>query len=169
MSFTTVRSQISNDPTEVGVHLNQECGMNMSSAAVVPTGVAETIPNKLQTFLIVDDSAVIRRRLVSMMSEIPGVQLVGEASGAVQGAELIRNEHPDVVILDIRMPNRSGIGLLEDIKNDPERPTIIILTNYPYSAYRKRCMELGASHFFDKSTEFTELEMVVRELVQVGS
>ena len=141
--------------------------MDMSVAAAVPTGIAERRATKPQTYLIVDDSAVIRRRLVSMLSEIPGVQLVGEASRAVQGAELIRSEQPDVVILDIRMPDRSGIGLLEDIKNDPERPTIIILTNYPYAAYRKRCMELGASHFFDKSTEFTELETVVRELAQV--
>lgn len=142
--------------------------MGLSSPAVVPMGAAGTKTHKPQTFLIVDDSAVVRRRLVSMLSEVPGVQLVGEAADAMEGAELIRNEHPDVVILDIRMPERSGIGLLEDIKDDPERPKIIILTNYPYSAYQKRCMELGASHFFDKSTEFTELETVVRELAQVG-
>ena len=143
--------------------------MDLLSPAVVSTGTAEPITHKSQTFLIVDDSPVIRRRLVSMLSEIPGVKLVGEAAGAVEGAELIRNEQPDVVILDIRMPDRSGISLLEDIKNEPERPTVIILTNYPYSAYQKRCMELGASHFFDKSTEFTELETVVRELAQVRS
>jgi DNA-binding NarL/FixJ family response regulator len=143
--------------------------MDLSSPAVVPTGVVESRTHKPQTFLIVDDSAVIRRRLVSMLSEIPGVQMVGEAAGAVDGAKLIRNKHPDVVIIDIRMPDRSGIGLLEDIKNDPERPTIIILTNYPYAAYQKRCMELGASYFFDKTTEFTELETVVRELAQVRS
>jgi YesN/AraC family two-component response regulator len=143
--------------------------MDLSSPAVVPVGTASTKTHKPQTFLIVDDSAVIRRRLVSMLSEIPGVQLAGEASGAVEGAELIRSEQPDVVILDIRMPDRSGIGLLEDIKHDPERPTIIILTNYPYAAYQKRCMELGASHFFDKTTEFTELETVVRELAGVGN
>jgi YesN/AraC family two-component response regulator len=142
--------------------------MALLSPTVVPTGSTGTKTHKPQTFLIVDDSAVIRRRLISMLSEIPGVKLVGEAAGAVEGAELIRNEHPDVVILDIRMPDRSGIGLLEDIKHDPERPTIIILTNYPYTAYQKRCMELGASHFFDKSSEFTELETVVRELAQVG-
>ena len=140
--------------------------MDLSSTAVVPTSVAETRSHKPQTFLLVDDSLVIRRRLVSMLSEIPGVQLVGEASGAMEGAELIRKEQPDVVILDIRMPDRSGIGLLEDIKNDSDRPTIIILTNYPYAAYQKRCMELGANHFFDKSTEFAELETVVRELAQ---
>ena len=58
------------------------------------------------------------------------------------------------------------IDLLEDIKNDPTVPEIIVLTNYPYAAYRKRCLELGASHFFDKSTEFTRLETVVKEMVR---
>jgi len=143
--------------------------MELSSPAAVPTGDLETKTNKPHTFLIVDDSAVIRGRLVSLLSEIEGVQLVGEAVNAVDGASLIRKLHPDVVILDIRMPGRSGIGLLEDIKNDADLPTMIILTNYPYAAYRKRCMELGASHFFDKSTEFTEVERVARELAQVGS
>ena len=143
--------------------------MNLSSPAAVPTCDVETTKKKPPTFLIVDDSAVIRRRLVSMLSEIEGVQLVGEAVDAVDGAALIRKLHPDVVILDIRMPDRSGIGLLEDIKNDADVPTMIILTNYPYAAYRKRCMELGASYFFDKSTEFTEVERVARELAQVGA
>ena len=154
------------DPPKVGEYLNRECGMDLCVPTAVPTGAMRRSKTKPQTFLIVDDSALIRGRLASMLSEIPGVRLLGEASGAVDGAALIRSEHPDVVILDIRMPGRSGIGLLEDIKNDPERPTIIILTNYPYAAYRKRCMELGVSHFFDKTTEFTELETVVRELAR---
>lgn len=125
-------------------------------------------PCAVVRFVIVDDSAVIRRRLVSMLCDIDGAQLVGEAVDALDGATMIRELNPDLAILDIRMSDRSGISLLEDIKNDPNRPTIIILTNYPYAAYRKRCMELGANHFFDKSTEFTKVEEVVRELVRAG-
>lgn len=142
--------------------------MNMSSPTIVPAGGFDTNAEGPQTFLIVDDSAVIRRRLISLLSEIEGVKLVGETNNALDGAALIRELRPDVVILDIRMRDRSGIGLLEDIKNEADLPTIIVLTNYPYAAYRKRCMELGAGHFFDKSTEFTELEKVVREMARVG-
>ena len=143
--------------------------MELSSPTIVPANEIEEGSERGCTFLVIDDSAVIRRRLVSLLTEIDGVQLVGEAEDAMSGADLIRRLQPDVVILDIRMPDRSGIGLLEDIKNDAEVPTIIILTNYPYAAYRKRCMDLGANHFFDKSTEFTELEHVVRELARAGS
>ena len=117
-------------------------------------------------FVIIDDSAVIRRRLISMLSEIEGAHLVGEAVDARDGAALIRELNPDLIILDIRMSDQSGISLLEDIKNEPKLPKIIILTNYPYAAYRKRCIDLGADHFFDKSTEFAKVEEVVRDLAQ---
>jgi len=151
---------------EIYFSVSQEHEMTSYSASASPTfGVGNRSQNT-RTFVVVDDSAVIRRRLVSLLSEIEGAQLIGEANNALEGAEMIRDLRPDVVILDIRMPDRSGIGLLEDIKNDPTVPEIIVLTNYPYAAYRKRCLELGASHFFDKSTEFTRLETVVKEMVR---
>jgi YesN/AraC family two-component response regulator len=143
--------------------------MNLSSIASTNAGDVAAVPATARTFLIVDDSAVIRRRLVSLLTEVDGVRLVGEASNGVEGADLIRELNPDVVILDIRMPERSGIGLLESIKDSSDLPVVIILTNYTYSAYRKRCFELGASHFFDKTTEFDGLEGVVRELASLGN
>jgi len=142
--------------------------MNSTSATALRTDDFDTATGSTRTFLLVDDSKVIRRRLVSLLSEIDGVSLAGEASDAIEGAEMIRALHPDVVILDIRMPNRSGIGLLESIKDSADLPTLIVLTNYPYAAYRKRCIELGASHFFDKSSEFDRLEAVVRELAEAN-
>ena len=114
---------------------------------------------------IIDDSAVIRRRLVSMLTQLDGVKLVGEATDAIEGLDLIRAERPDVVILDVRMESRSGIGLLEDLKYDSSMPVIIVLTNYPYVAYRQRCMQLGARYFFDKTTEFVRVAEVMQELV----
>ncbi len=140
--------------------------MSLPSAPAVPVEGVHARFEKPQTFVIVDDSAVIRRRLVSLLAEIDGVKLVGESDNAVEAADLIRRLRPDVMISDIRMPDRSGIGLLEDIRHDATPPHVIVLTNYPYAAYRKRCMELGARHFFDKSTEFHELERVVRELAR---
>jgi YesN/AraC family two-component response regulator len=143
--------------------------MSPSSTVSVNAGDVAAAPETARTFLIVDDSAVIRRRLVSLLAEVEGVTLVGEASNGVEGGNLIRELSPDVVILDIRMPERSGIGLLESIKDDADLPVVIILTNYPYSAYRKRCFELGATHFFDKTTEFDRLENAVRDLATVSN
>ena len=117
------------------------------------------------TLAVIDDSAVIRRRVVSMLNQIDGVRLVGEAEDALVGLDLIRETKPDVVVLDVRMTNRSGIGLLEDLKYDTYMPIIIVLTNYPYVAYRQRCLQLGARYFFDKTTEFVRVAEVVQKLV----
>ncbi len=149
-------------------HSRQELGVFPAESAIAGMERIKERPGTSVRFVIVDDSAVIRRRLVSMLSEIEGVQFAGEAVDAHDGAAMIRDLNPDLVILDIRMSDRSGISLLEDVKNEPNLPTIIILTNYPYAAYRKRCMELGANYFFDKSTEFTKVEEVVRELVKAS-
>ena len=110
--------------------------------------------------LIIDDSEVIRNRLVYLFSEINGVDVVGQAGNTSEGFELYCSLNPDVIILDIRMPGESGINLLKKIKQASPHTIIAILTNYPYSAYRKRCKELGADFFFDKSTEFEKIKQL---------
>lgn len=114
--------------------------------------------------LLVDDSPLIRQRLSAMLRELDGLDVVGEVDTANEALEALRRLEPDVMIVDIRMPGRSGIGLLEDIKNFAPQPTIIVLTNYPYVAYRRRCLELGAHYFFDKSTEFDKVLDVLRAM-----
>lgn len=116
--------------------------------------------------LIVDDSALVRERLTTILSEVRGVQIVGEAKDS-DGAKVgINKLKPNVVILDIRMPNGSGIEVLGKIKESQTPPVVIMLTNYPYPQYRKKCMEAGADFFFDKSTEFEKVAEVLKELVR---
>ena len=114
---------------------------------------------------IVDDSEILRVRLIDMLSEIEGIEIIGQAQESLDAIESIQELNPHVVILDIRMPRINGIKVLEAIKKDDESPTVIIFTNYPYPQYRKRCMDLGADFFFDKSTEFEKLIDTVKYLV----
>lgn len=119
---------------------------------------------------IVDDSLVVRERLVAMLSELPNIQIIGQAADAPEAINSIRELHPDAVVLDIRMPHGTGIDVLEAIKNNNSSPIIIILTNYPYPQYQKKCMDLGAHYFFDKSSEFDKvigaLERLAHESTQ---
>ena len=113
---------------------------------------------------IADDSQIMRERLKEMLSETPGVEIIGEAG---QGGEAIRDiieSKPDVVILDIRMPGGNGIDVLQAIKKGDPAPTVIMLTNYPYPQYRKKCMGLGADYFFDKYSEFERLMEMIEQL-----
>ena len=112
---------------------------------------------KYKNILIVDDSEVICKRLCSMLSEIDNIDVVEQARNTSEGYELYGTLKPDIIILDIRLPDESGISLLKKIKEEDSKITIVMFTNYPYLAYRKRCTELGADYFFDKSTELQNL------------
>ena len=115
---------------------------------------------------IADDSAVVRERLVEMISELPGIEIIGQAQEALEATNAIMKLKPDVVILDIRMPGGSGLNVLKDIKKDPDAPVVIMLTSYPYPQYRQRCIDEGADFFFNKSTEFDRVTEVLEKLIR---
>ena len=115
---------------------------------------------------IADDSAVVRERLIEMLSELPGIEIIGQAQDGLEATNLIKKLNPDVVILDIRMPRENGIDVLQNIKRDKQAPIVIMPTNYSYPQYRKKCMEAGADFFFEKSTEFEKVMEVVKKVKQ---
>jgi len=111
--------------------------------------------------LIVDDSGEVRERIKMLLSEVEKVEMIGEAENVQQAIEHIRQQGPDVVILDIRMPGGNGIDVLREIEKKDQVPIVIMLTNYPYPQYRKKCMDAGADFFFDKSREFEKVVEVL--------
>jgi len=115
--------------------------------------------------LIADDSAIVRERIVTMLSDLEEVKIIGEAQNADETVELVYKLKPDVVILDIRMPG-NGISILPKIKDSKDAPIVIMFTNYPYEQYRKKCMEAGAEYFFDKSVGIEEIIKILNQLIQ---
>lgn len=112
---------------------------------------------------IADDSLIVREHLVTMLDELAGVEIVGQAASVTEAIDAIRRLQPDVVILDIRMPGGSGIDVLQTIKQEEATPVVIILTNYPYAGYRQKCLQAGADFFLDKSTEFDQIPALVKQ------
>jgi DNA-binding NarL/FixJ family response regulator len=106
---------------------------------------------------IVDDSEPLRERLVKMLSEIDGVEIVGQAGNAAEAIEGIRNLKPKIVILDVQMPGGNGFKVLKAIKKGKNPPLILMFTNHDYPQYRKKCMQLGADFFLDKTKDFDNL------------
>ena len=120
---------------------------------------------KVIKVLIVDDSSLLRERLKDALSEIDGIEIIGEAQDKYEAINSIGKLNPDVVILDIRMPKGNGFEVLHNVKKDRPSCVVIIFTNYPYPQYRKKCMEAGADFFFDKSMEFEKIPEVLGQLV----
>ena len=113
---------------------------------------------------IVEDSAPIRERLSSLLCEIDGVSVVGEADTPAAAIEGILRTRPDSVVLDIQLTGGSGIDVLRQVL--PRAPGIvfIVLTNNPNPQYRRACMDAGARYFFDKTTEFAKVVEVIAGL-----
>jgi DNA-binding NarL/FixJ family response regulator len=116
--------------------------------------------------VVIDDSAVVRERLVSMFSKFEGVVVVGEGKDAQEGTRIVRETDPDLVVLDIRMPRGSGIDVLRNIKKNHPSVKVIVLTDYPFDQYRRKCRELGADFFFEKSNGLTEVKEAVNQLLK---
>ncbi len=117
--------------------------------------------------IIADDSDILRSRLVNMLKEIQGIEVVAEAKDSREAIDAVRMYHPDVVIMDVRMPGNDGIIAIETIrKTKRNKPKIIVFTNYPYLQYRKKCIDAGADFFFYKALEFEKLVGLIKELAQ---
>ncbi len=114
--------------------------------------------------LIVDDSAIVLERLVSMFDDQKGIQIVGQAQNGIEALKFIKQHKPNAVILDIRMPGGNGIDVLQHIKQIDPSIKVIMFTNYPYSQYRTKCLESGADYFLDKSTEFYKIPEIINHL-----
>lgn len=110
-----------------------------------------------QGVVIIDDSPDLRSRIKDVVESFVHLEVIGEANNGKEGTELIKTIQPDHVILDIRMPNKSGIYVLQSIKSISENINIIVLTNYADPVYKEKCIELGASYFLDKTNEFFKL------------
>ena len=115
---------------------------------------------------IVDDSNALREQLAKMISEIKGVKISGQAQNVAQAIEGIRNLKPGLVILDIQIPGGSGIDVLRTIKQDGYPIVVLMLTNHPHPQYRKKCMELGADYFLDKSRDIDKVRQILRHFFE---
>ncbi len=114
--------------------------------------------------LVADDSDILRARLVNLLSENPSIEIVGETRDGIGAIILIEKYKPDVIILDIRMPGKTGFDVLKKVKKQKSPPIVIMLTNYPYKQYKEKCQKEGADYFFDKATEFEKIPLVLEEL-----
>ncbi|HEX8556526.1 MAG TPA: response regulator transcription factor [Pyrinomonadaceae bacterium] len=117
-------------------------------------------------FFIADDSGPVRERLIDLLSEVDGAEVIGQAANVGDAVEGVRRLKPHVVILDIQMPGGSGIDVLKEIKRESLPPLVLMLTNHASPQYRKKCLEWGADFFLDKSRDLECLLTIFRNLVR---
>jgi len=118
-----------------------------------------------QRILLVDDHEVVRLGLKSLLERHPQFDVVGEASSAREAMEIVNNTHPDVVVMDIRLPGTSGIEACEEITGRFPETKVIMLTSYAEDEMLFSAIRAGASGYILKQIGGEDL---VRALEAVG-
>jgi len=114
---------------------------------------------------LVEDSELIRTRLVSMLAGVSGVDVIGHAESAADAIASILSARPDVLILDIKLKVGSGIEVLQKMKQRLPAMSVIMLTNYATEHYLKKCLGARAEYFLDKTNEFEQLRSIIEQLI----
>lgn len=117
--------------------------------------------------LILEDGPALLHRLVALVRSIDGIDVVLQAADAPTALELARRHHPQIVVLDIRVPGndevRNGLDVLGAIKRSEPDTHAIIFTNFADEQYATLADQLGADAFLDKSADYDVLvEMIER-------
>ena len=116
--------------------------------------------------LIAESSTVIREKLVTVLGNVEGVEIVGQARDAATARALARDTKPDLTVMDSLDYSGDSIGLLQYLKAIRPDGTVIVLTNFADAENRDMCIRNGADYFFDKSTEFEKAVAVIRGMQQ---
>ncbi|HJW38555.1 MAG TPA: response regulator transcription factor, partial [Candidatus Udaeobacter sp.] len=100
--------------------------------------------------LIADDHSVVREGLASLIRRKPDMTVVGEASNGREAVELWKQHHPDVMLLDLRMPELDGVGAIKEIRAGDENARIIVLTTFDGDEDIYRAIQAGAKGYLLK-------------------
>jgi two-component system, NarL family, invasion response regulator UvrY len=118
--------------------------------------------------LLADDHAVVRRGLKQILTDEFKNASYGEARNAQEALDLVWKQNWDVVVLDITMPGRSGLDVLQEIKRSKPRLPVLVLSMHPENQFAVRVLKSGASGYMTKESAPDELVGAVKRVLAGG-
>lgn len=116
--------------------------------------------------LIADDHALVRAGFRALVEKIEGMVVVGEAGKGSEALELVKELKPNLMLLDLTMPDGGGFEVLAKVKKQFPEIHVIVLTVHEAGEYAKRALRDGAAGFLPKSVAGTELEQAIQAVLR---
>ncbi len=118
--------------------------------------------------LIADDHAIVRQGLIQILAEESDMAVFGEATNASETLKNVHEQNWDIVILDITLPDRSGLDVLKELKNIRPRLPVLILSMHPEEQFAVRALKAGAAGYVTKESVPEELVKAIRKVLEGG-
>lgn len=114
--------------------------------------------------IIIDDHDIARAGMRSLIADAPGIELIGEGSNGAEALELCRQYQPDMVLMDVRMPDMDGLASTMAIKQEYPRITVILITIHDSPEYMLMALRAGASGYLLKDIKRQDLISAIRQV-----
>src|SRR5262245_44253886 len=118
--------------------------------------------------LIVDDHAVVRQGLKQIITVVPDMMVVAEATDGLEALEKAQSEECDVLVLDISLPGRSGLDILKDVRLVRPKLPVLVLSMHAEEQFAVRLLRAGASGYLNKESAPDELVKAIYKVVEGG-
>ena len=118
--------------------------------------------------LIIDDHPLYRDGLKARLGVRPDFSVVGEAGTCAEGLRLAQNLSPDLAVIDISLPDGSGLAFLEHVQHERPGLPVIVLSMHHEAEYAQRCLSLGARGYLSKNSAPEELEEAMTSVLDGG-
>src|SRR5438132_10375967 len=119
--------------------------------------------------LLVDDHELVRQGVAAMLLSADGIEVVGEARTGREAIEATRRDLPDVVLMDVRMPDMDGLEATKKIKEERPRTAVIMVTMHDNPAYLRDAVRAGAAGYLLKDVSKEELVDAIRQVSTGGA
>jgi len=132
---------------------------------MLPAEITTIAPATKATVLLVDDHALLRTGVANIINQEPDLEVVAEAGNGEEGVAAFERHHPDVTLVDLRMPVMEGVELVRQIRERDPRARVIILTTYDTDDEISRALKAGAKAYVLKDIVAGDLVACIRDVL----
>lgn len=127
--------------------------------------MSETVPI---TVLLVDDHGLVRKGFRRILEDDPGIEVVGEAANGLEAVQMVKDLHPQVIVMDMAMPKLDGVQATREILKHEPRAAVLLLSMYSEENYVRNALQAGARGYLLKNAMEVDLPGAIRTLAGGG-